>query len=296
MILITGGSGFVGRHLVKYCAAEALPVRVLSRRPAPSALPPGVTWYQADFGDATNRTDVRAALDGVETVVHAAARLPATGATPAEFHRVNVDGTRTLARLAREASVARFMLISSVGVYGGTATPPYTETDETAPVDVYARTKLAGEHAMISVFDGSNVRWTILRPPGLYAGDRRETAIFFRTVATRKVWLHGPTRVVLQPTHVSDVVRAALSVSCRDDLGGTVLNIGGDRILAYQEFIALVGERVGHTPLQISAPKFRTTDRTVNIAQARTRIAFEPMALERGLDETVAELRRMGQL
>ncbi len=293
MILVTGGSGFVGRHLMNRCSAERLPLRVLSRRAAPATLPAGVTWITGDLNDVSA---LRGALTGVSTVVHAAAVLPSSGADEAEFRRVNVTGTDTLARAARDAAVRRFVLISTAGVYGDAAPAPRTEADATAPSDTYSRSKLESEHAMRHAFEGSEVRWTILRPPGLYAGDRAETASLVHTVATRRVWLHGTTRVMLQPTHVDDVVRAALAVAARDDLGGEILNIGGTRTLAYQELIGLLGARVGHTPFQLSAPRLRTVDRSISIERARGRIAFEPMPLETGLDATVAELRRTGSL
>ena len=293
MILITGGTGFVGRHLIDRCTAERLPLRVLSRRAAPASLPAGVTW---SMGDLTDVATLRGALMGVSTFIHAAAVLPSSRTDEAEFRRVNVTGTTTLAGLAREAAVRRFVLISTAGVYGDAAPVPRTETDATAPSDTYSRSKLESEQAMRRALDGSGVRWTILRPPGLYAGDRDETATLVHTIATRRVWLHGTTRVILQPTHVDDVVHAALAVATRDDLGGDVLNIGGARSLVYQDLIALLGARVGHTPLQLSAPRRRTVDRSISIERARGLIAFAPTPLETGLDATVAELRRTGRL
>ena len=293
MILITGGTGFVGRHLIDRCTVERVPLRVLSRRAAPAALPPGVTW---STGDLTDVTALRGALIGVRTIIHAAAMLPASGANEAEFRRVNVTGTSTLAGLAQESGVGQFVFVSTAGVYGEAARAPRTESDATCPADSYSRTKLEAELAIRRTLDGSGVRWTILRPSGLYAGDREETATLVHAVATRRLWLHGPTRVVLQPTHVDDVVRAALAVARRDDLSGEVLNIGGSRTLAYQDLISLIGARVGHTPLQVSAPRFRTVDRSISIERARRVIAFEPMPLDAGLDATVAELRRVGRL
>lgn len=292
MILLTGGTGFVGRHMMATCAAEGRAVRVLSRRAAPAPLPASVTWTQGDLGDAAL---VRSALEGIETVIHAAALLPASGASPAAFHQVNVEGTRTLAGIARTI-VKRFIFVSTAGVYGDRGHAPHAESDATAPDDLYSRTKLTAEQAMAKALLNSEVRWTILRPPGLYAGDRDETAALVHAVATKPVWLHGPRRVILQPTHVSDVVRAAITVSTRDDLGGEILNIGGARTLAFQELIAMVGARVGHSPRQVSLPAFRTVDRSIGIARARQRIGFEPMPLEAGLDATVAELRSAGRI
>ena len=98
VILLTGGTGFVGRHLARQFISDRSAVRVLSRQPGRVPLPEGISWVQGDLGDALS---LHAALRGVGTVVHAAAVVPG-GATPDEaLERVNADGTRALADAAR---------------------------------------------------------------------------------------------------------------------------------------------------------------------------------------------------
>lgn len=321
MILLTGGTGFVGRHLVSQFVADNRRVRVLSRTPSTVSPTDSVSWALGDLADATS---LRAALRDVRTVVHAAAALPG-GLTPdADFERVNAVGTETLATAARQMGVRQFIHIGSAGVYGdGFTATPHRETDAPDPGTPYELSKLSAEGALASALEGSNVQWLILRPQGLYGHDRPATAAFFRMVARTKFWFHGSTRVLVHPTHVADLVAAVQLVVDRDDLQREVINIGGARPVEFPELISLIGANVGHTPFQFSVPRWTRplaamasqawaavgkppsflarlsracVNRAVNTEKACRLLGFAPVALEWGLDQTAAELRQKGLL
>lgn len=321
MILLTGGTGFVGRHLVQQFVADGRPVRVLSRTPGRVTLPDSISWVQ---GDVTDRASLRAALRDVRTVVHAAAVLGDGLTQDAAFGRVNAGGTATLATVARDMGVRQFVHISSAGVYGdGCTTSPHLESDTPVPGTPYERSKLSAEQALVAALEGSSVRWAILRPQGLYGPDRPATAVFFRKVARKSLWLHGPGHVLVHPTHIADLAAAVRLALDRDDLQHEVINIGGARWLEYCELISLTGARVGHVPYQLHAPRWTEqvaaltsriwgaagrppgllarlsrpwVNRAVSIEKARRLLGFNPVALEWGLDQTAAELRRNGLL
>jgi nucleoside-diphosphate-sugar epimerase len=128
-------------------------------------------------GELGSTTDWREALDGVERVVHLAARVHVMGETgpeaAAQYHRTNVEGTRQLAEAAVAAGVRRFLLMSSVkalgdgGVLDGGGAVPLTEATPPAPSDPYGRSKLEAEAALCQVA-GSAMAWVVLRPPLVY--------------------------------------------------------------------------------------------------------------------------------
>jgi nucleoside-diphosphate-sugar epimerase len=321
VIALTGGSGLVGRRLAQALTADDTLVRVLSRHPARVALPAAVQWSSADL---TEPSTLGPALQSIDTVIHLAAALPGPGVPATALDRVNVAGTAALASAARVGGIRRFIHLSSAGVYGdGSAEEPHEEGGPVAPMTPYERSKLGGERALEAALEGSATAWTILRPTGLYAAERPATADFFAQVARRALWLHGPARVITHPMHVLDLVGAILATLRRDVLHGEVINLGGARPIEYRELIALVGERVGHTPWQVSAPRWSgraaaglgrawrvlgdpperlrrlaqgRVNRSVSLAKARRLLGYEPMPLERGLDETAAALRRAGRL
>jgi nucleoside-diphosphate-sugar epimerase len=321
VILITGGTGFVGQALARQLAADGLAVRILSRHPNRVTPRMPVEWV---LGDLTERTSLPPALRDVDTVIHLAAVVPAGLPPRADLESVNVGGTGALAEAAATAHVRRFIHVSSAGVYGdGARDEPHKENDPIAPTGPYERSKVAAERAVVDALEGSSVHWVILRPPGLYGPDRPATAQFFVDVAHRHVWLHGPVPALVHPTHVLDLVQALVRVLRCPELHAEVVNIGGERPVDFRELIALVGKRLGRDPLQISAPRWSRqvasgiastwrlaaippaviqrlsrahVNRTVNIEKARRLLGFEPVTLDWGLDQTVTGLRARGRL
>ncbi len=321
MILLTGGTGFVGHHLASQFVFEGRRVRVLSRTPDRIVLPEGVSCVK---GDLTNPASLSEALCDIDTVIHAGAVLQKGSTSDAQLEQVNAGGTAALARIARDAGVRRFVHISSAGVYGdGYTSSPHLENDIPAPATAYERSKLLAEQALVGALEGSKVQWTILRPQGLYGAKRPATAAFFRLVAQKKFWLHGPAHVVVHPTHIDDLASAVRKVLNCDDLHREILNIGGERWLDYCELIRLTGASLGHVPMQFRAPGWASQvaavsvrawgansrppallarlsrtwiNRAVSIEKARDRLGFEPLTLAEGIHQTATELRRNAQL
>src|SRR5688500_9635326 len=116
-ILVTGGSGGLGREVVRVLGDAGYVVRVMSRRPRPSNHGPAVEWAQADL---ESDTGLRAAVDGVHTIVHSASHAPlSTGKLKdlvAYPEHIDVDGTGRLLEHARTAGVAHLAYISIVGI------------------------------------------------------------------------------------------------------------------------------------------------------------------------------------
>ena len=124
------------------------------------------------MGDIGPDTDWSAALQGVGTVVHLAARVHVMHDTAAdllaEFRRVNVDGTRLLARMAAAAGVQRLLFLSSIKVNGESTRRPFTEADAPRPEDAYGISKWEAELALIQVARDAGMQWVILRAPLIY--------------------------------------------------------------------------------------------------------------------------------
>lgn len=145
-VLVTGGAGFIGSHVVERLLADKHQVRVLDNLlSGKRAFVP----LQADFveGDVTNPEHVTNAMDGIERVVHLAAlrSVPASWENPDEYQRVNVQGTQLVCAVACDARVKRLVNISSSSVYG-IAPQPLREGREAERVESpYARTKREAE-------------------------------------------------------------------------------------------------------------------------------------------------------
>lgn len=167
-VLVTGASGFVGTHVLQALAASGASVRAAVRTPA--VVVPGVDCVPV--GDLADGGDWTRALAGVDAVVHAAARVHATGAAARDesaFRAVNVVATERLARACAAAGVRRLVFVSSVKVNGeATAERPFTADDAPQPDDAYGRSKLAAERVLARVAADTGLEVAIVRPPLVY--------------------------------------------------------------------------------------------------------------------------------
>lgn len=171
-LMITGSSGFVGRHLVNTVADDTrYDVSALVRR-LPGQPVAGVDYQVlADFSELTPGHQ---ALNGVGVVVHLASRVHVmneTASSPlAAFRLVNVEQTLLLARCAAAAGVKRFVFISSVKVNGEQTQPgrPFLETDTPSPGDPYGVSKMEAEEALKRVAIETGLEVVIVRPVLVY--------------------------------------------------------------------------------------------------------------------------------
>ena len=173
-VAVSGASGFVGRALCRRLLDQGVAVLGASRQISVPPLFSDRLYTQLALGDIGPSTDWATALDGVETVIHLAARVHVmrdTVADPlAEFCRVNVMGTEHLARCAAASGVKRLVYVSSIKV-NGEAThgeQKFTAADTPAPQDPYGISKWGAEQALHRVADATGLEVVIVRPPLVY--------------------------------------------------------------------------------------------------------------------------------
>jgi nucleoside-diphosphate-sugar epimerase len=253
-ILITGAGGFVGRDLVARLAREGRSVRVAVRRHSP--MPAGVeSLTVGDIGPATDWT--RAVAD-VDAVVHLAARVHVGRESPRDwplFHAVNAAGAGALARAARAAGARKFVHMSTTTVYGDRSLgKPFDEASPTAPVSLYARSKLEGEQLVMDALAGSASALVIVRPPLVYGADARGN--FGRLVTLVQSGMPLPfasirnTRSLL---YVSNLVDALLK-TLDDPRAGGVYVVSDGQDVSTPELIARIGRAIGATPRLFACP------------------------------------------
>ena len=174
-VLVTGASGFVGRHLAAALMASGRPMRTAFRFPQPSS--PGslvVTDDSVVVGELDSATDWTASLQGIATVVHLAARVHVMQDTAhdplTEFRRVNVQGTLALARQAVAAGVRRFIFISSIKVNGESTClgQAFSADDKPNPQDAYGVSKYEAEVQLLALAKTTGLEVVIIRPVLVY--------------------------------------------------------------------------------------------------------------------------------
>nr|WP_295660768.1 NAD-dependent epimerase/dehydratase family protein [Polymorphobacter sp.] len=229
ILAVTGGTGFVGGHLLAAATAHGHTVRALTRRPQPPR--PGVAWIT---GDLNSPGDL---CTGAEAVIHIAGTITAT--SRAEFDAGNVAGTASIIAAARAAGVTRFVHVSSLAA----REPGLSD---------YGASKAAAE----TLVAGSGLEWAIVRPPGVYGPGDRETLPVFQMVSRGIAVLPGDGRFSL--IDVSDLSAALLALAASDGIaasGGGIAEIDdGHGAYSHADLARAIGVAVGRTPLLLRLP------------------------------------------
>jgi nucleoside-diphosphate-sugar epimerase len=258
MILVTGAFGFVGRHLVP-ALRERFPdtaVRALDIQQENGALPAGVEGIQGDLQD---RERLREGLEGVETVVHLAAKVAPNAQDSDEMRRVNVDGTVNVYTAAVAEGCTFFLHMSSAGVYGQPRHPqPFHEDEVVAPETPYQRSKWEAERALRQI-DSGDLTLNMLRPAGIYGPGSSLEIPLYRSIRNRRWTIDVRGGVIVHPTYIRDIVEGILALVGRPAGNGAVFNIGGEQTIQLQSLQALLAKTMGVSRTCITLPTWFAT-------------------------------------
>jgi nucleoside-diphosphate-sugar epimerase len=246
-ILVTGGTGFIGRHLLPALAADGHALRLLHRSPAQATtLAPFGEPVQGDLADGPRLAE---AVRGMEAVVHAAGTI--RGNTEHAFMEGNAAAAERLARACREAaSVRRVVHLSSLSALGPAAgdRPPDEATPPT-PVSPYGRSKLAAERALDGGLPGVPVLH--LRLTAVYGPGDRETLALFR-MASRGAFFVPAGRHRIQMLYVEDAVEAVRAALAGGPPG--VYCIAHPRVLSFADLALALGQVAGRRTVVAPIP------------------------------------------
>jgi len=301
MILVTGGAGFIGSHIVRALLAAGESVRVLDDLSTGRA--DNLAGLSVDFvrGDIRDAAAVARAVAGVRAVCHHAAMIsvPRSVEDPLGSHRVNVEGTLTVLEAARQAGVKRFVLASSAAIYGDEPSLPKSEQSPQRPQSPYAIHKLIGEQYLRLYHDLYGLDTLSLRYFNVY-GPRQDPASPYAAVIPlfiaalrdgRRPTIFGDGRQTRDFIYVGDVARANVAALQAPAPGGRVINVAGGRRIDLLELLDTLGRIFGVDPDPLFAPE-RPGDVRHSVAAVEAAaqvLAFRPVVeLPEGLAATVA--------
>ena len=264
-VLVTGGSGFIGRHLVAQLrAAEPdWQVRLLSRRPLPDA----ASGVEVELGDVTEPADVERAMAGVDLVYHLAGRVSRDPADAAELFRLHVEGTRSVCAAAQRHRPRRLVLVSTSGTVAVSRAPRVHDERSGYQVELLGRwpyyaSKLFAEKLALNAATRFELPLVILNP-SLVLGPGGGPESSNRDIA---LFLSGRVRAVprggLSFVDVRDVA-AALVAAARAGRPGQRYLLGGAN-WTFRELAACLARLSG-----VPAPRFRAPATPLALAGAR---------------------------
>lgn len=248
--LVTGGTGFVGRHLIDALLRRGDSVTALVRSPkkAHGLSERGVRLVPGDLDDPGA---LRAAAAGQRIIYHVAGRIAAR--SEAEFLAVNRDGVARVVTAAAEVSDARIVLVSSLAAGGPAERGQRLRGDEPRrPVTAYGRSKVAGE----DVVRAGALPWTIVRPPAVYGPGDREVLRVFRAARLGVVPVFGDGEQELSLIYGPDLAEALVAAGISDHTIGRVYYACHPEILTSEALVRGIGKAMGRTVRTVTLPRW----------------------------------------
>ena len=233
-VTVFGGTGFLGRRIVRHLQDKGYSVRITSRHPnPPSGADPQLRAIAANIHD---RQSIASAIGGAFGVVNAVSLYVARGKET--FHTVHVAAAERLANEARKAGVERFVQISGIGADAQSPSP-------------YIRARGQGEQAVRAAFADA----TVIRPAVMFGPDDAflNTLIkLLRRLPVYPMFGRGETR--LQPGDVEDVAEAVARAMQRTETGPLTVECGGPSVYSYEELLRTIARAASVKPILVPVP------------------------------------------
>jgi nucleoside-diphosphate-sugar epimerase len=247
LILVTGANGFIGRHLTQALADLGFPARGLIR---PSADPARLAGNpKVVRGDLLDHEAINTATAGVDTCIHLAAlsSVTAAAADPDLAMRINTRSVGDLLAACRANGVRRFVLVSTIQVFGPVPASLLTESSRFDPHGPYATSKLEAER--LALGSGGAMEVVVLRPSNVYGPGQSRAAVVADFVAKA---VSGEPMVVRDPAvqrnfvYVGDAVSALIAAASEPAAAGHAINIVGRREVTIGHVAKAIWRTAGH--------------------------------------------------
>ncbi|MEM2049597.1 MAG: NAD-dependent epimerase/dehydratase family protein [Thermoproteota archaeon] len=252
-VLVTGGAGFIGSHLVDILIEKGCEVVVLdnfddfySGKERNIVRHIGNEKFHLIRGDILNYDLLFHVMKGVEVVFHEAAQagIRYCNLNPVKAHRVNVEGTLNVLLASREQKVKRIVYASSSSIFGKTSSMPINEEYPTNPSSPYGATKLAGEKYCLSFHDVYGIDVVCLRYFSVYGPRGRPDQVIYsmayRMLTGKRPVVYGSGEQRRDFTYVSDVAEATLLAAETEGIAGEVFNIGFGKDFSINELLKIL--------------------------------------------------------
>ncbi len=305
-ILVTGGAGFIGSHIVTGLVERGDAVRVLDNLDTGSRENLAHLGGKVEFieGDVTDPQRVAKAVEGVEIIFHQAAlaSVPRSVAAPLDTNAVCVTGTLNVLQAARQAGVRRVVYAGSSSAYGNDPTPSKSERIVPAPVSPYAAAKLAAEGYCQAFTETYGLETVTIRYFNVF-GPRQDPDSEYSAVIPifvslmlkgNRPTIYGDGLQSRDFTYVSDIVRGNLLAAAAQGVSGQVINVATGKQFTLLDLVASINRVLGTKiePVFADPRPGDVRESLADISLARRLLKFEPrVTFDEGLELSIEYYR-----
>jgi NADH dehydrogenase len=237
-VTVFGGTGFLGRRIVRHLRSRGYPVRIASRHPdrGNRLFGPDDPQLQSVGANIHDKRSVADALAGAYGAVNAVSLYLESGQET--FHSVHVEAAQRVAAQAHQAGVERLVHVSGIGA-------------DAASPSRYIRKRGEGELAVRAAFADA----LFVRPAVMFGPDDAFLTTILKLLRQLPIYpMFGRGRTRLQPAYVEDVAGAVARVMQRAETHSIIFEFGGPRVYSYEQFLRAVAHQAGLAPLLIPIP------------------------------------------
>ncbi|MCF7886680.1 MAG: NAD(P)-dependent oxidoreductase [Candidatus Marinimicrobia bacterium] len=250
--LVTGGTGFIGYHLIQELLARNWKIKCLVRE---TSVIPEEYMDKIEFvtGDLTRPASLTGITENIDVIFHLAGKIKALNLS--EFKKVNTEGTKNLLESipqSQQASI-RFIFISSMSALGpATTREPLSEEQSATPVSYYGQSKLLAENLVRN----SGLNYRIIRPAAVYGPGDKETLSFFQLAAKHINAKIGLKQHYLSLIHVLDLVNLIMKATLTDIKDQVYHAADNSDGYAYSKIIQTAAKSINSWTLSVYIPQF----------------------------------------
>ena len=244
-VLVTGGTGFTGKALVKRLIDSGHQVVAMDYKEGIKTDEIAKWGAEVVIGSVTDTETVNRVVKGVDVVHHLAAAFRELDVPNSYYEDVNIQGTVNVLNAAKQEGVKRFIYCSTCGVHGNVENPPASETAPIKPADYYQRTKYEAEPLVLAEHD-SDMQTLVVRPAAIYGpGDPERFGMIFRRVNKGVFPIFGDGKALYHPLYIDnfvDVLETVLQPGMGD---GEVYLIADEEYVEIEQLVKRVAKAMG---------------------------------------------------
>src|SRR5690606_15508028 len=241
-VLVTGGTGFSGKALVRRLLDKGYEVIALDYKEGLNTQELRDRGATVVIGSVTDKDVVSRCMEGVNVVHHLAAAFRELNVPNTHYDEVNVGGTRNVLDAALANGVMKFVYCSTCGVHGNIDDPPGDEDSPIQPADYYQRTKYQAE-PIVNEYFRKGLKTTILRPAAIYGpGDPERFFMIFNRVAKGSFPMFGDGKTLYHPLYIDNLVDAFILAMEPGKGDGEAYLVADEEYIEIENLVRKVGE------------------------------------------------------